>query len=159
LKIILPFASFSYAFVVFDTLGDRYGWKVALGPSIFVFSLPWWFYAWKEVTKRMQRRRKKRREVDFDDDGDIFYSLQRTIAQSFFLKPDSWVSRSPMYSRDSFSAEHTQRRWLDNSIELSTNVHHPVLSRRMTGTEHKVDDLQMDAVTNPVNLANASDNS
>jgi hypothetical protein len=47
LKIILPFASFSYAFVVFDTMGDQYGWKQALVPAIIVFFLPMWFYIWK----------------------------------------------------------------------------------------------------------------
>ena len=50
LKIILPFASFSYAFVVFDTLGDQYGWKVAVGPSLFIFILPWCFYIWKKLS-------------------------------------------------------------------------------------------------------------
>jgi hypothetical protein len=53
LKIILPFASFSYAFVVFDTLGDKYGWKVAVGPSLFVFSLPWWFFAFQKLQKQL----------------------------------------------------------------------------------------------------------
>jgi hypothetical protein len=47
LKIILPFASFSFAFVVFDTLGDKHGWKTAIGPSLFVLTLPVWFYVWR----------------------------------------------------------------------------------------------------------------
>jgi hypothetical protein len=50
LKIIIPFASFSYAFVVFDTLGDKYGWKVAVGPSLFIFVLPWLLFMLKTLS-------------------------------------------------------------------------------------------------------------
>ncbi len=47
LKIILPFAGFSYGYVVFDTLGDKYGWEIAIGPSLSVFLLPLCYYLWK----------------------------------------------------------------------------------------------------------------
>ena len=52
LKIILPFASFSYSFVVLDTLGDQYGWKGAIGPALFVFLLPWFFFAFDEIVRK-----------------------------------------------------------------------------------------------------------
>jgi hypothetical protein len=54
----------------------------------------------------MQRRRKKRREVDFDDDGDIFYSLQRFVCWCC-----RW-NRSSMHfddSRQSVSPGHRDR--------------------------------------------------
>jgi hypothetical protein len=53
LKIILPFASFSFALVVFDTLGDKFGWQVATWPSLFVFSLPWCFHLWRRMLRPM----------------------------------------------------------------------------------------------------------
>jgi hypothetical protein len=124
LKIILPFASFSYAFVVFDTLGDKYGWKVAVGPSAFVFSLPWWFYAWKEMKKRWKRHHQKRRNREsskalFENDGDVFYSLHRTITQSIFKRSFDHSK----YRLDSTASDGTGNSWwTDHTMELKSKL-------------------------------------
>jgi hypothetical protein len=56
LKTILPFASLLYAGIIFDTLGDRYGWTTSLGPAIFVFTLPWCFYLFERIKTRLGYR-------------------------------------------------------------------------------------------------------
>jgi hypothetical protein len=73
LWLILPFACFTYACVIFDTLGDKYGWKTAAGPSSFVFALPILFYSWQVVSNRFCR--KPDDENGLKEEVDIFQRL------------------------------------------------------------------------------------
>ena len=131
LKIILPFASFSYAFVVFDTLGDQYGWKVAVGPALLVIVLPWCFYIWKRL--------KFRKETIMDDVNsdflyeDIFISLKEGVKSMVYGNMNNKMNRNSMETRD-------------DSIE-TTNIE----MRLSSVISNLYDNHQSTFVKNPIN--------
>ena len=67
LNIILPFISFFYACVVFDTMGDIYGWRAAIVPSLFVFLLPFFFRIVIHTSTKWIGNRNKQAQNDILD--------------------------------------------------------------------------------------------
>jgi hypothetical protein len=79
LWILLSFATFIYAFLLFDTVGDVYGWRVGLGVSM---GLVGWYlviwlgfdWMWRNVLERWFHPEKKvedRRNGSMTSDGGI----------------------------------------------------------------------------------------
>jgi hypothetical protein len=50
--LIVPLAAVAYSYVLFDTIGDRYGWKFALGPVLFLVVLPWVIVLYRQCAVR-----------------------------------------------------------------------------------------------------------
>jgi hypothetical protein len=88
-------------------LGDKCGWKVAAGPSLFVWSLPWWFYLWNKFKfgRFFCKRTTIKSESEVDDTDILVLTCQNVY---------KWISFIPC----SFS--HLREKETLTNVEMQT---------------------------------------
>jgi hypothetical protein len=102
--LLLPFAALSFSYVVFDTLGDKYGWRAAVGPVLFVALLPFAIFLYRQLAVRMGLPMIVHTTFEKDVKGKTFsevYQDVRSVSLSM-IGPTPSLSVSPSFSHKKY---------------------------------------------------------
>ncbi len=120
LKIILPWASLSFSMVVFDTIGDKYGWKVGLIAAILCNTIPWSFYFGSELLSWFPSLRAESTKDGWDtmdDENESKYDIV-TGFMKLFHNPVSDIGKSEEYNmyEMSVTSMNSDRKKMDDHV-------------------------------------------
>jgi Leucine-rich repeat (LRR) protein len=149
---LVPVSSILYAYVIFDTWGDREGWQAALAPSLIVCLFPIACVIFSSVYQARfssQRDRLKSAGVEFQGVGDSFGGQTMTnpsefdgplsmMKQSEFFRfgPSSMMSPSILMSQAPYGKDSEEKRE-ESGGDISA-VQNPILKQQNIRTNQSI---------------------